>query len=66
MIKLMLLFPPWCLGMLQIYFCTFSSSNGVRHKGDYNVLKAFLLQFWVVSANNFHQVLDHCPYERNG
>lgn len=45
MIKLMLLFPPWCLEILQItgadYFYTFLSSNGVRHKGNYNILKAF-------------------------
>lgn len=45
MTKLMLLFPPWHLGILQItggnYFYTFLSSSGVRHKGDYSVLKAF-------------------------
>lgn len=45
MIKLMLLFPPWCLGILQIaganYFYTFLCSSGVRHKGDYSGLKAF-------------------------
>lgn len=54
MIKLMLLFPPWHLGILQItgtnYFYTLLFSSGVRHKGDYSVLKDFFFLSAILSG----------------